>query len=159
MFSNRARHRQSRVTASLATFALLAFLPTLRADSVVVFNELHYHPEGDNTALEYIEFYNQLAVDVDLSNWRIDGDVTFDFPEGTVIGAREYLVVAADPVALATQTGSSGSLGPFTGSLVELGKSHRPLQQQPRLQHNHLRSLPRSVHPMKNSPGAGSWIC
>ena len=121
MFSNRARHRQSRVKVLLATFALLAFLPTLRADSVVVFNELHYHPEGDNTALEYIEFYNQLAVDVDLSNWRIDGDVTFDFPEGTVIGARDYLVVAADPVALATQTGSSGSLGPFTGSLSNSG--------------------------------------
>ena len=39
-------------------------------DSVVVFNEIHYHPAGDNSALEYVELYNQLAVDVDLSNWR-----------------------------------------------------------------------------------------
>ena len=57
-------------------------LPSLARDSAVVFNEVHYHPANDEFQLEYIELYNQLAVDVDLSNWRIDGDIDFDFPEG-----------------------------------------------------------------------------
>jgi len=83
----------------------------------LVINEIHYHPSGDDSSLEYIEFYNQLVVDVDLSNWRLAGDVNFDFPEGTVIPGRSYLVVAQDPSALASATGFSGALGPYSGSL------------------------------------------
>ena len=33
-----------------------------RADSVVVFNEIHYHPE--NTLLEYVELHNELSVNI-----------------------------------------------------------------------------------------------
>ncbi|MFT6861496.1 MAG: hypothetical protein ACJAVK_000048 [Akkermansiaceae bacterium] len=87
-------------------------------DSVVVFNEIHYHPADDNDALEYIELYNQLAVDVDLSNWRIDG-VAFDFPEGTVIDARSYLIIAKNP------TNYPGALGPFAGTLSNSGETLR----------------------------------
>ena len=36
-----------------------------RADSVVVFNELHYHPAGVLDP-EWIELHNQMAIDVDL---------------------------------------------------------------------------------------------
>ncbi|MFT5109060.1 MAG: hypothetical protein ACI9UA_004706, partial [Pseudoalteromonas tetraodonis] len=87
-------------------------------DSVVVFNEIHYHPAGDNDAFEYIEIYNQLAVDVDLSNWRIGG-VDFDFPEGTVIDGRSYLVIAKNPANY------PGALGPYAGSLSNSGETLR----------------------------------
>lgn len=90
-------------------------------DSVVVFNEVHYHPQGFDSSLEYVEIYNQMAVNVDLSNWRIDGDIEFDFPEGTVIGGREYLVIAKDPDELMAASGISSVLGPFSGSLSNSG--------------------------------------
>jgi len=94
-------------------------------DSVIVFNEVHYHPVNDNSSLEFIELYNQLAVDTDLSNWRLDGDVEFNFPEGTTIPARGYLVIAKDPAALQAATGYSGALGPFEGLLSNSGNSLR----------------------------------
>lgn len=92
-------------------------------DSVVVINEIHYHPE--NTLLEYVELHNELSVNVDLSGWRFDGGITFAFPEGTVIPARGYRVVARDPSALAAATGANGLLGPFLGSLANEGETLR----------------------------------
>ena len=90
-------------------------------DSVVVVNELHYNPA--NAALEYVELHNQLSVNVDMSGWRFDGGITFQFPEGTVLPARGYLVVAANPAALQAATGFAGALGPFTGTLSNDGES------------------------------------
>ncbi|MDB4273533.1 lamin tail domain-containing protein, partial [Akkermansiaceae bacterium] len=49
-------------------------------DSAVVFNEIHYQPLADDSTLEYVELYNQLVVDVDISNWHLDG-IGFNFPE------------------------------------------------------------------------------
>ena len=98
-----------------------ASVPQPVRDAVVVFSEIHYHPEGDNTALEYIELHNIMATDVDMSNWRLRGDADFDFPEGTVISAGDYLVIASDPSALGAATGFSSALGPFTGSLSNSG--------------------------------------
>ncbi|MDB4734715.1 lamin tail domain-containing protein [Akkermansiaceae bacterium] len=101
---------------------LLTSLPVAAIDSVVVFNEVHYHPAGDQSSLEYVELYNQLAADVDLSNWKLDGDITFDFPEGTVLGGGDYLVIAKDPTSLAAATGHSSALGPYDGVLSNSGK-------------------------------------
>ncbi|MDF7824028.1 lamin tail domain-containing protein [Pontiellaceae bacterium B12227] len=118
MKSSQPFHRIFSLIAALMAGGQLA---VFAADSVVVFNEAHYHPADDNTDVEYIELYNQLAVDVELSNWRIDGDINFDFPEGTVIGARSYLVVAKDPGALEAATGYSGALGPYDRDLSNSG--------------------------------------
>lgn len=116
---------------------LATALSAIARDSAVVFNEVHYHPAGDDSTLEYVELYNQLAVDVDVSNWRIDGDIQFDFPEGTVIGGREYLVVARNPGALAAATGFAGALGPYSdflsnsGNPVRLYNNNRSFRSQP----------------------------
>ena len=98
-----------------------ASLPQPVRDAVVVFSEISYHPAGDDASLEYIELQNIMATDVDMSNWRLRGDADFDFPEGTVLEAGEFLVIASDPAALATATGFSSALGPFTGSLSNSG--------------------------------------
>ncbi len=92
--------------------------PNTTRDSVVVFNEIHYHPAGDDDGFEYIELYNQMAVDVDISNWRIGG-VDFDFPEGTVIDARSYLTIAKNP------GNYPGALGPYAGTLSNSGETLR----------------------------------
>ncbi len=95
-------------------------------DSVVVFNEIHYHPPGSGgPSLEFVEVYNQNSVNVDLSGWRLSGGVDFTFADGTVIAGDGYLVVAADPAALSAATGAAGVLGPLVGALDNSGETLR----------------------------------
>jgi hypothetical protein len=92
-----------------------------RADSVVVFNELMYHPPANEAALEWVELHSQMAVDVDMSGWSIDGGIHFTFSEGTIIPGGGYLVVAASPPDLAAATSLTNLLGPFTARLSNAG--------------------------------------
>lgn len=87
------------------------------ADSTTVFNEVHYHPRIDGEP-EWVELHNQMAVDMDLSHWSLDNAVSFTFPEGTVIPAGGYLVIASD----LAQLGTIAALGPFTGRLDNAGE-------------------------------------
>lgn len=93
------------------------------ADSVVVFNEIMYHPATNEAALEWVELHNQMAVDVDLSGWSMGGGINFPFAEGTVIGGGGYLVVASSPADLQAATGLTNVLGPFAGRLSNAGDS------------------------------------
>src|SRR5205085_716316 len=86
---------------------------TTAADSVITFNEIMYHPLGDDPALEWIELYNQMSVDIDASNWRLEGGIDFKFPTNTVFRANTYLVISANPDALKAATGITNVLGPF----------------------------------------------
>src|SRR4051812_12452822 len=65
----------------------------LTLDSTVVFNELMYHAASNDANLEWIELHNQMAVDMDLSNWRIAGGVEYQFAAGTILPGDGYLVV------------------------------------------------------------------
>lgn len=105
------------------TAILLSAAISSGGDSVVVINEIHYHPA--DPALEFVELHNQLSVNVDMSGWRFDGGIIYQFPEGAVIPARGYLVVAKDPAALQTATGATGVLGPFDGALANDGETLR----------------------------------
>ncbi len=105
------------VVLLLGVFGLL-----VRADSVVVFNEIMYHPVANESALEWIELHNQNAVDVDLSAWRLSDGIDYIFPEGTVIAGGADLVIASQPAALMAQTGLSNVLGPFSGRLANEGE-------------------------------------
>ena len=102
-------------------------------DCVVVFNEVQYHPATNDTASEWLELHNQMAIDIDLSAWSLGGEVGFTFAEGTVIPAAGYLVVAANPAAMQAATGSRGVLGPFTGQLNNNGGSLRLRDRNGRL--------------------------
>ncbi len=97
-------------------------LRLLAADSIVVFNEIMYHPAADEAAYEWLELHNQMAVEVDLSGWRVAGGVQYTFPEGTIVASKGYLVLAAAPDALAQATGLTGIRGPFAGRLENAGE-------------------------------------
>lgn len=105
----------------LLCFASILAL-SARADSVVVFNELMYHPPEPEESREWIELHNQMAVDVDLSRWSIQGGVQFSFPEGTTISGGGYLVIAAAPEVVRAVTGLTNVFGPFTGRLANSGE-------------------------------------
>jgi len=105
--------------------SLMLATDALAFDSIVVFNEIQYHPAADDSTLEFIELYNQNTVDVDLSGWRLSGGVDFEFAEGTVIDGQSYLVIAASPATLEAAAGISGVLGPYTGQLENKGERLR----------------------------------
>ena len=93
-----------------------------RADSTVVFNEIMYHPADDGTP-EWIEFYNQMAVDMDLSGWSVQGGISYTFPPGTVLEGGAYLVLAASFGNLGAFVQSDQVFRPFTGRLSNAGES------------------------------------
>ncbi|HXJ59861.1 MAG TPA: lamin tail domain-containing protein [Verrucomicrobiae bacterium] len=128
----------------LLTACLLLPLAAL-ADSPVVFNEIMYHPLTNESQLEWVELQNQMAVDMDISHWRLDGGISFTFPDGTVIGAGEYLVIAASPSALSMATGFRNALGPFSGRLSNAG-------EQLRLRNNNDRVMDEVVYGVE-----GDW--
>ena len=104
------------------TLTMLAIPRAVQADSVVVFNEVMYHPLTNEPALEWVELHNQMAVNVDLSGWSLAGGIEFEFPEGTVIRGGGYLVVAVAPAELMALTGATNVPGPFTGRLSNSGE-------------------------------------
>ena len=105
-----------RLHSLAVAFCLLCFAAGIRADSVVVFNEIMYHPQTNEATLEWVELYNQMAVDVDLSGWSLDDGIQFSFPAGTIIPGGGYLVIAISPSTLGS------GLGPFTGRLANDGE-------------------------------------
>jgi hypothetical protein len=77
---------------------------SVAAGAAVLLNEIMYHPVGADD-LEWIELYNPLGIDVDLSGFHLAGAVEATLPEGTFLGGHAYAVVAANPAALAQATG------------------------------------------------------
>ena len=88
---------------------------------MVLINEVMYHPSGDAPELEFVELFNTLCYDLDLSGWAVDGGVEYTFPDGTFIPAEGYLVVASSPSFL----GITNAVGPFSGQLSNGGERIR----------------------------------
>jgi len=90
------------------------------ADSVLVFNEIHYHPVDEAADTEWVELRSLQGVDVDISGWRIEGGIDFLFPAGSIARGRGFIVVAANPGH--PSLAGVGALGPFTGQLDNGGE-------------------------------------
>ncbi|MDB6034265.1 MAG: hypothetical protein JWM16_4603 [Verrucomicrobiales bacterium] len=96
-----------------------ALCSSLAVDSIVVFNEINYHPATNESTREWVEIHNQMSIDIDLSAWSIKGDISYTFTEGTIIPGNGYLVVAISPSALQADTGVLNVVGPFAGRLLD----------------------------------------
>ncbi len=105
------------LTCALSLGTFLTAGSASAADSVVVFNEVHYHPATNESANEWIELHNQMSIDIDLSAWQLRGGVDFTFAEGTIIPGRGHLVVASDPAFIQASHGITNVVGPFSGRL------------------------------------------
>src|ERR1035437_4357427 len=101
----------------------VGFVLPARADSTVVFNEIMYHPATNEAALEWVELYNQMSVDMDISHWSLAGGIDYAFPEGTIVAGGGYLVVASSPAALMAATGLTNVIGPFAGRVSNSGET------------------------------------
>jgi hypothetical protein len=110
--------RRLAILSLLCTFG--AAVP-LRADTSIVFNEIMYHPATNETGMEWVEFYNQMAVDVDISGWSVAGGIQYTFPSDTIVRGRGYLLLALSPGTMMTTTGLPNVYGPFVGRLSNNG--------------------------------------
>ncbi|RIK79329.1 MAG: hypothetical protein DCC68_13495 [Planctomycetota bacterium] len=86
--STTAPRARPRAFEPLETRSLLA--------ANVLITEIMYHPASEDPLDEFIEIYNAEPTSVNLSDWRFSDGVDFTFPFGTVLGAGQYLVIAAD---------------------------------------------------------------
>jgi hypothetical protein len=111
----------------LFLFLGLACSATHAGDSVVIFNEIQYHPANEVTQTEWIELRSLQAVDVDIGGWRIEGGVDYQFADGVVIPGGGYIVVAA------VQGQIPGSYGPWTGILDNGGETLRLVNRNGRV--------------------------
>ncbi|MEM7532868.1 MAG: lamin tail domain-containing protein [Chloroflexota bacterium] len=71
----------------------------------VVISEIHYNPGGidPDENLEFIEITNAGTVTETLENWRMRGEVDFDFSAGVGLAPQERLVLVSFDPANATQ--------------------------------------------------------
>jgi len=101
----------------------ISVLNPVHADSVMVFNEVMYHPATNEPAMEWIELRNQHAVDVDVSHWTLTNAIQYRFPANTIVRGRSYIVVALSPSTITNGTGLTNVLGPFLGRLGNDGET------------------------------------
>ncbi|MDA0814550.1 MAG: lamin tail domain-containing protein [Verrucomicrobia bacterium] len=108
------------VTAFLCSFLIMCGTGTLFAgpDSVVTFNEIHYHPAEGEVA-EWVELHNQMAIRTDMSGWELRGGIQFKFPEGMILEPGASVVVSS------VAGSPSGAIGPFEGKLNDGGEELR----------------------------------
>jgi len=93
------------------------FHPRLRVTELMILPPLF---EGRSEALQFVELYNPDKRPVEAGTWSLGGDISYRFPEGTVIPPHGTVVVARDPGAFERFYGLS-PFGPFKGALREEG--------------------------------------
>jgi len=74
------------------------FKEVLFSDSLII-NEINYHSADNFDVGDYVEFYNPMPYDLDISDWYFkdsNEENSFVFPEGTVIETDGYLVLVRD---------------------------------------------------------------
>ena len=122
--------RRDPIGLFLALALPLCLPGVLRADSVVVINEIMYHPRAGEP--EWLELHNQMGTLVDLSDWSLAGGIEYAFPKGTILPPNSYVVVASS--IQGSLRGSAGQvLGPFHGQFSNGGEEIRLLNNSGRL--------------------------
>ncbi len=94
-----------------------------RNDHIVI-NEIMFSPMVGQIG-EYLELHNNSDTAVDLSGWEFTEGVSFDFPQGTMIAPRGYVVVAADAQYIEENYEGITAVGSFENGLSNHGETLR----------------------------------
>lgn len=95
-----------------STSSLSFTTPEFVAPSVVI-NEIHFDEADKTERAEFIELHNPSDQAVDLSGCAFTSGIDFLFPNGTILEAGGFLVVAEDPATATAKFGIANPLGPF----------------------------------------------
>ncbi len=90
----------------------------------LTFTEIHYFPGEQNgtTGAEFIEILNREPPSIDLSGWKITGEVDYTFPPGTSLEPGKRLVITDDPNGLLVLNPHlDKAYGPYEGKLDNSG--------------------------------------
>jgi CotH kinase protein/Lamin Tail Domain/Immunoglobulin I-set domain len=80
----------------------------------ILISDLEVNPASGNQAEEYLCLTNPNPYAVDMTGWRLEGGVTFEFRAGTVLPSQTRLYLSPDVMAFrARATGPRGGLGLF----------------------------------------------
>ncbi|MCH2064922.1 MAG: lamin tail domain-containing protein [Roseibacillus sp.] len=83
----------------------------VRVGSLVI-AEIHYNPDGADEGLEFITICNAGEMAENLANWKLRGEVDFDFSAATSLGAGAFLVlVDFDPTDAVALSGFQSEYG------------------------------------------------
>ncbi len=78
---------------------------------------------------EWLELYNDGSSAVDMSGWSLAGDIAYTIPQGTTLGAGQYLVIAKDAAYMHSLYPTLNVLGDYQHSLPS-GRLRRPRRRQ-----------------------------
>ncbi len=111
--------------ACIVAFFVSALFSKASQDTILIFNEVMYHPLAGEP--EWIELRNLNGVDVDISDWTLEGAVDYTFPVGTVVLGNSYLLVTSDVSNLPE------AMGPYSGQLADEGEEIRLVNNSDRV--------------------------
>lgn len=119
--------RRRRYGYGLSALMGLVVLSLAQPGFGIMITEVMYHPPGETAAtedetLEYIELYNNRATSEDLSGWAFTKGIDYVFEPNTVLGPKQYLIVARDPNAFKAAYPNVSVVGPYTGKLDNNGE-------------------------------------
>ena len=86
----------------------------------VIISEIHYNPVDERT--EFVELHNRTDIDIDLTGYEFTNGISYRFPDGTVIPARGYLPVLAQPEFSQWNSQPEPRLGPWEQTLANDGE-------------------------------------
>ncbi len=99
---------------AVVLLSILLFNGSVRAD--VVINEIMYHAPDDLDELQFVELHNTGDQAVDLSGWRFNRGIRFQFPDSARIEANGFVVLCKNPQLFKKFYGIDAG-GTFDGSL------------------------------------------
>jgi len=106
-------------------------------DRDIIINEIMYHPISEDSRDEYLELYNKGTEPIDVSGWKLSSGISYTIPDGTIIPADGYLVIAADAGHLIIRylnLTNANTVGDFEGNLNNRGERiqlSKPLYNTP----------------------------
>ena len=121
-------HVRSRVRSTNGEWSALneasyvTGIPPIAGD--LVLSEIMYNPTGDPEA-EFIELLNTGSRNIDLTGVRFDSGVNFAFPDNTVLGSGDRLLLLRDRIAFEARYGTLSDVQWFeyTGRLSNDGET------------------------------------
>ena len=73
--------------------------------------------EAGESSEEWIELYNKGDGTVNMSGWKLEGEVDYEFPQDTLMVSGEYMIIAHNPIDLAAKYPDIRIVGGYGGRL------------------------------------------